>query len=65
MKLLVDRLTATPTRYAFEVDGEWWAARAGASGELDHEVVESFHFELKFGEGTFFLNMRIYYVLEL
>jgi uncharacterized protein len=47
MKLPVDRLTATPTPYAFEADGEWWAERAGAVAELHHEVVESFRFEFK------------------
>lgn len=47
MKLLVDRLTAKPTPHSFEAGAEWWAERAGGSGELDLELVEPFHFELK------------------
>jgi len=47
MKLLIDRLTAKPTPYAFEADGEWWAERVGAAVEVDPGVVESFRFELK------------------
>ncbi len=46
MKLLVDRLSSTPTRFRFEADSGWWAAHMRREAGLPQELPEAFVFEL-------------------
>ncbi len=50
MKLIVDRITSTPTPVRFEATADWWASRTDAA---EIEILEPFVFELavsKLGE---------------
>jgi len=45
MKLSVDRLSSTPTPFAYEEGSAWWCARMPAERSLPREVVEPFRVE--------------------
>ena len=47
MKILVERLTATPTRFEFEADTSWWRAVMPAHRDLPHALAEPLRFRLK------------------
>ncbi len=47
MKIPVDRLTATPTSFAFQADTAWWRANLLPGRGLPHEVAEPFRFEVR------------------
>ena len=56
MKLLVERLTGTPTALDFEASAAWWNERARESQEEPLEVSQPFHFHLeahRMGEDVF------------
>jgi uncharacterized protein len=47
MKLSVDRLTATPARFAFEATPDWWQQQIILGLDLDYTVDEPFRFDLE------------------
>jgi uncharacterized protein len=47
MKILVERLTATPTRFEFEADTGWWRAFMPAHRDLPRELDEPLRFRLQ------------------
>ena len=47
MKILVDRLTATPCRLGFEASPSWWQEQMVDARELDYRVEERFRFEIE------------------
>ena len=47
MKIPVDRLTATPTPFAFHGDTAWWRANLKPGRGLSQEVAEPFRFEVR------------------
>jgi len=44
MKILVDRLEATPTSFQFEGDAAWWGGNLPAQGDLPRELTEPCRF---------------------
>jgi uncharacterized protein len=46
MKLLVDRLSGTPSVHRFQADPSWWNARTPASSR-EGEIVDGLEFELR------------------
>jgi uncharacterized protein len=47
VKILVDRLTATPTEFRFEGSTAWWRAVVPARGEIPGELLEPIEFRLE------------------
>ena len=47
MKILVDRLTATPSQLDFEASPSWWQEQMIGGREVDHRVEERFRFEVE------------------
>ncbi|MBW2712619.1 MAG: DUF177 domain-containing protein [Deltaproteobacteria bacterium] len=57
MKILVDRLKATPERYTFEAEPGWWQEVGPSLGILPEAVLDTFRLEMQaytLGEELFF-----------
>lgn len=46
MKILVERLSTSPTELQFEGDAIWWASAAPEAADLPRELAEPFRFEV-------------------
>ncbi len=47
MKILLDRLTATPCQLDFEASPSWWQEQMIDGRELDYRVEERFRFDIE------------------